>query len=119
MARKRKDDPPFNIPLKHPDRSGPSADHETLYSIAEKKQDLNSLMDEADRRNDIVRTPKEDEVLVGRLGETVLWSISLTMLHFTLDFFVQHQYAMEVEWSSIVSRAMQAFPGMLTISLRT
>ena len=113
MARKRKDDPPFKIPLKQPDRAGPSADHETLYSIAEKRQGLESLMDEADRRNGIVRTPKEDEVLVGRFGESVLWSISLTTLHFTLDFFVQHQYAMEVEWDSIASRTLQAFPGRL------
>ncbi|KAH8167739.1 hypothetical protein CIB48_g521 [Xylaria polymorpha] len=41
--------------------------------------------------------------------EALLWTVSLAMLHFTLDVLVQHQYAMEVSWPQIITRALVAF----------
>ncbi|CCU76385.1 unnamed protein product [Blumeria hordei] len=76
---------------------------QTLLEIAEKRQLLRAEQD------------KETDVTVGRLPEAILWSISLTMLHLTMDLLVTHQYVEEIEWSSILLRATQAFPVILLL----
>ncbi|KAI2636288.1 hypothetical protein GGS26DRAFT_487834 [Hypomontagnella submonticulosa] len=40
--------------------------------------------------------------------DAILWSVSLSMLHFTLDVLVQHQYAISIIWPQIIIRALQA-----------
>jgi hypothetical protein len=103
MAGKGKDNKNAKIKLKQPDRSGPDPSQATLFDIAEKR----GLLKEEDAA--------EEEVLVGRLGESILWSFSITMLHFTLDVLVTHQYAQAISWTAIWMRAVQAFPGMFSL----
>ena len=92
--------------MAHPDRSGPDPSQETLLEIAAKR---NLLRTQIDREKEL--EAEEAEVLVGRIGESILWSVSLTMLHFTLDVLAMNQYAIDINWSKVVKRASQAFPG--------
>lgn len=111
MARQRKEKN-TGIRLKHPDRSGPDPSQETLLDIAAKRGLLN--IPEGEEAGNPNGLDENGEPLVGRVGESVLWSISLTMLHFTLDVLVAHQYAVEIRWPDILSRTAQAFPSTLT-----
>jgi len=92
------------IKLAHPDRSGPDPSQETLLDIAEKRG-LLKAQQAAEEGLD-----ESGEPLVGRLGESILWSISLTMLHFTLDVLVANQYAVAIKWPALIARTIQAFP---------
>ena len=113
MAKKRKENAPLK--LKHPDRSGPTED--TLLKLA---QDRN-LFEEAERKqraNKRKNTPGKDDEDDATISphaefilETSLWSVSLAMLHFTLDVFVQHQYAMTIAWNKVILRSLQALLG--------
>ena len=105
MANPRKEKN-VRIKLKQPDRSGPDPSYQTLLNLAEKR---GLLVDEKGKKYEGLETEDEGP-LIGRLGESIVWSISLTMLHFTLDVLVSHQYAVEIIWRDIVTRAAQAFP---------
>ncbi len=94
MARKSKSP---TVHLAQPDRSGPDPSQQTLLDIAAQRG--------------ILKEAEEEEPLVGRVGESILWSVSLAMLHFTLDVLVAHQYAVDVEWPKIIVRGLQALPG--------
>lgn len=96
MAKNRKEP---KIKLKRPDKSGPDPSQQTLFDIAQQRGLL------------------EDEVLIGRVGESILWSMSLTMVHFTFDVLVASQYAVDIEWLTLAKRTLQAFPGMQSLSL--
>jgi hypothetical protein len=109
MARQRKEKEP-KIKLKQPDRSGPDPSQQTLFDLAEERGLLKPLPSDKNGEEE-----DDEEALVGRLGDAVLWSASLTMLHVTLDVLVTHQYAVQVVWRDILSRALQAFPGMGTL----
>lgn len=111
MARNRKEKSP-KIPLSLPDKSGPS--QATLLDIAEQRGLLKTYDGKTDtaQLGSRIRPEKDEEPLVGRIGESVMWSISLTMLHFTMDVLVSHQYAVEIVWRDLVWRSLQAFPGM-------
>ncbi len=113
MAKKRKENAPLK--LKQPDRSGPTEDtllklaqDRNLFEEAEKKQ-------RANKRKVTGGNEDEDDATISPhaefLMETSLWSVSLAMLHFTLDVFVQHQYAMTILWNSIIWRSLQALLG--------
>jgi hypothetical protein len=104
---KRKD---AKIKLAQPNRSGPDPSQETLLEIAEKRG-LLKAQQAAEEGLD-----ESGEPLVGRLGESLLWSISLTMLHFTLDVLVANQYAVAIKWPALVARTAQAFPSTLQSS---
>lgn len=88
--------------LKHPDRSGPDPTQQTLLDLAEER----GLLKTAEAGID-----SNGEPLIGRLAESIFWSISLIMLHFTLDVLVAHQYATEIVWRDLITRQFQAFPG--------
>lgn len=101
MARQRNQKKEkLGFKLSQPDRSTPDPSRETLLKLA---QDRGLLQD--DNADD------GEEVVVGRVAESLLWSVSLTMLHFTVDFLVHHQYAMSLSWSHIAKRSLQAYPG--------
>ncbi|APA11357.1 hypothetical protein SS1G_11607 [Sclerotinia sclerotiorum 1980 UF-70] len=93
------------IKLKQPDRSGPDPSLETLLDIAAKRN-----LSEAQRQRQAEIDAENEEILIGRLGESILWAISLTMLHFTLDVLVTHQYAEEIIWKGVISRTLQSCP---------
>lgn len=107
-AKERKD---AKFKLKQPDRSGPDPSRQTLLDLAEQRGLLNAQPGEKVDDGEL----EDEEPLVGRLGDSILWSLSLTMLHFTLDVLVSHQYAMEIEWPAIMKRAAQAFPVILLL----
>jgi hypothetical protein len=135
MARRRKEQSPSSFKLKQPDRSGPS--EKTLLELAEER----GLFDQAQKREDqigkkaapalvpISRAPKEkgegggddDEdglsPTAERVFETLLWSVSLAMLHMTLDVLVYHQYSIDsIVWHRILLRFGQALLGEPWIS---
>ncbi|KAI1827406.1 hypothetical protein F4861DRAFT_362849 [Xylaria intraflava] len=110
------------IKLVQPDRSGPS--EKTLLDLALERD----LFDQADQHpaNRRKRRPNpgqnshsdgdgddDDEGKLSptadRIMEALLWTVSLGMLHSTLDVLVQHQYAVEILWHQIVTRALLAF----------
>jgi hypothetical protein len=123
MARRRKERNADDIKLKQPDRSAPT--EETLLQFA---QDLD-LFGQAERdprnksrKNRAAARPNgssEDKVdgearlspAVDRVMEALLWTVSLAMLHLTLDVLVQHQYAVTIKWLDVVARTVQAFLG--------
>lgn len=121
MARRRRDRSPSSIKLTQPDRSGPS--EKTLLDLAQQQ----GLFDQARQREDALKgvttkahdaSAEEAESLppiVDRIMETILWTISLATLHFTLDVLVQNQYAHDISWPKITSRTGQAFLGMLRL----
>jgi hypothetical protein len=98
------------IPLQQPDRSRPDISHQTLLDIADKHgmfKERNGALNQAD---DVIAEEGSDPP-IGRLGEAILWSISLAMLHFTFDVLVQNQYAVEIAWRTIFTTSFQAFGG--------
>lgn len=108
MARNRKEGP--RLKLKQPDRSGPGPSYQTLLDLAEQR----GLLKDSDDRNKTsvhgVGVDEDEEALVGRLGESILWATSLTMIHFTLDVLVASQYAVNTDWGQLGLRTAQAFP---------
>lgn len=119
MARQR--DAGGKIKLKQPDRSGPTektllemAQERNLFKEAEIRQRANDAKkkglpppSEAASDDDGELSPTADRVM-----EAMMWTISLCMLHVTLDVLVQNQYAVELSWYKIAARAGQGFLGM-------
>lgn len=51
-----------------------------------------------------------DDEPIGPLGQAVFWSVTLGMLHFTLDVLVYNQYRQEMEWRPIFQRTLTILP---------
>lgn len=124
MPRQRREKKAKDIKLRQPDRSGPSeqtllqfAEERDLFKLADKQQRKNKGQDdETEDDDDDSDDDDEDGKLssgADRVMDTILYAVCLAMLHFTLDFLVQQQYAMEVEYKKIVERAFQALMGSL------
>jgi len=116
MARQRvrKDASSPEISLALPDRSGPNPSKATLLELAAQRGLLNN-QNEHTADEDDTEAVEELDPPIGRLGESIMWSLSLAMLHFTLDVLVQHQYAVKIIWRNIVNRSMQAFGVILVL----
>jgi hypothetical protein len=112
MARRRaeKGSSTASVPLKQPDRAARDPTKETLLEIARQR---GLLKDDISQKSGDVSTSDDynGAEAIGRLGEAVLWSISITMLHLTFDVLVQHQYAQQISWGEIISRSLQASCG--------
>jgi hypothetical protein len=116
MARHRnRREKETNIKLRQPDRSGPDPTQQTLLDLAEERGLWKA---QHTAMSGDVTGESYKEPLIGRMGESVFWSLSLTMLHFTLDVLVAHQYAVAVKWSELVKKTLQAFPSSLRPSRR-
>jgi hypothetical protein len=84
-----------------------------LFDKAKAKQD--SIRAKTSAAGEGAEEPSEPlPPVVERLFETLLWTISLSTLHFTLDVLVQNQYAVEISWPKVTIRAAQAFLGTLS-----
>lgn len=122
MPRQRKEKKAKDIKLRQPDRSGPT--EKTLLQMAEDRN-LFNMADQQQRKN---KAPEKDEDAedddddeddgpqglsssADRVMDTILYAVCLAMLHFTLDFLVQHQYAMEIDYKKLTERAVQALMG--------
>ncbi|KAK4090661.1 deacetylase-like protein [Purpureocillium lilacinum] len=130
MARQRKVvTPAGNIKLRQPDRSAPS--EKTLLDFAGER----NLFEQAARRErQLARERRradgqdggadtsgddsdedEDEgaatISPGaeRVLESMLWTVSLAMLHFTFDVLVQHQYGTTISWHDVCVRGVTAW----------
>lgn len=121
MVRERKEKRAKNIKLKQPDRSGPTdktlfdlADERNLFKQALAKERKNKRQN-GEQAEDEDDEDEEEGIPPGaeRILETLLYSVSLAMLHLTLDVLVQQQYAMEMEWFTVIQRALQALMGIL------
>jgi hypothetical protein len=102
--------------LAHPDRSGPKG--KSLFDLAAERQaELNKLNPNRNRDDSNTppgETPFNDDP-IGPFGTALLYSISLCMLHFTLDVIVYSQYREAVVWNEIITRTATAFPGFLVV----
>ncbi|KAK2034178.1 hypothetical protein LX32DRAFT_660098 [Colletotrichum zoysiae] len=119
---------PRDIPLAQPDRSGPS--EATLLQLAQERG-LFKQADQDPRNKKVpkgaVRVDKPDEKdgsddeddddgdeaklspAMERIMDTLLWTVSLAMVHGTLDVLVQNQYAKEIEYPAVIGRTLAAF----------
>ena len=104
MGKQQRKEKEVKIKLKQPDRSDPT--HQTLIKLAEDRGLFKSQPSEKEDAGGL----DDEEPVVGRLGDSILWSMSLTMLHFTFDVLVAHQYAMAIEWPALGIRSAKAFP---------
>lgn len=132
MAKKIKEKKvkdPKSIPLAQPDRSGPS--EATLLQLAQERGLFQQEDEARSKRGQVpkgaVRTDRptdesdgeeddeEDDALlspfVDRIMDSLLWTVSLAMVHGTFDVLVQNQYAIAIEWPSIITRTVVAFLG--------
>ena len=124
---------PSDIPLAQPSRNPHKP--KTLYEIAAERQSelqggepLTSNKDGPSQPT-ITTThinpdgtlsnvsPQEESELaddpIGPLGHALFYALTLTMLHFTLDVLVHHQYRQEIGWTLIVQRTLITFPILL------
>ncbi|KAJ8111084.1 hypothetical protein OPT61_g6233 [Boeremia exigua] len=91
--------------LKHPDRAGPKG--KTLFELADDRQ---RELDAAKPRSKIVEVQEALNEPVGAVGDAIIYAISMTALHFTLDVIVYNQYREAVIWNEIIQRAATASP---------
>lgn len=96
-----------NVPLALPNRPGPVG--KSLIDIATERQD--ALISQADTLNEQRRLQSGD----GSLGDSLLIGVSLSMVNFTLDVLVYHQYAQNIDWNAIIWRFVVMLPSMSLI----
>ncbi|KAK4998372.1 hypothetical protein LTR66_002384 [Elasticomyces elasticus] len=101
-----------DIPMAQPDRSGPKA--KTLYELAAERQALLEKgqpfkkTSDADGVRGEASAASEDPL--GPFGDAVFFTLSLSMLHFTLDVLVYHQYRQDIAWDEIFARTTTVLP---------
>ncbi|MCJ1352905.1 MAG: hypothetical protein MMC33_002889 [Icmadophila ericetorum] len=123
------------IPLARPNRDQPKA--KTLYEIAAERQTslqggtpfnpvdgkvpsgpMKTVQINTDGTiSDVLPegpSQAEDEP-IGELGQALFHALTMTMLHFTLDVLVHHQYRETISWDMIAQRTAINFPLLLTI----
>jgi hypothetical protein len=131
MARRRRERSPSGIKLEQPDRSGPTettllelANERGLFAQAKKRE---AELGRKTALTPIPRPPKDEEgddddeaglpPAAERVLETLLWSVSLAMLHFTLDVLVHQQYSVDsIVWPRVWMRFGQALLGKNDVS---
>ncbi|MCJ1341322.1 hypothetical protein MMC09_006618 [Bachmanniomyces sp. S44760] len=126
-----------NIPMSVPSRDVPK--QKTLYEIAAERQlDLQSgqpftQSSNIDSRAEpsittaainpdgtlstgngkVEKYLQPDDEPIGPMGQALFYSLTLLMLHFTLDVLVHHQYRQEIGWGMIVQRTLTTLPMIL------
>ncbi|TEA19983.1 hypothetical protein C8034_v004260 [Colletotrichum sidae] len=127
MAKKEKKvNGPKGIPLAQPDRSGPTeatllqlANERGLFQKAEQSRSSNLPKgavridkpkdDESDQG---VEEDDDDDTLLSpfaeRIMDTLLWGVSLAVVHGTFDVLVQNQYAISIDYQSVATRTLLA-----------
>ncbi|KIV99430.1 uncharacterized protein PV09_08862 [Verruconis gallopava] len=100
--------------------------HKTLYEIAAERQEELRKQGVYDKYEDKYAHGENagdhqfwsspgDEEPIGPLGEAFVWGVSLSMLHFTLDVLVFHQYRQEFEWREIWTRMFTMMPALFVV----
>ncbi|KAI9876866.1 MAG: hypothetical protein M1830_005429 [Pleopsidium flavum] len=132
---------PPSVSFSQPNRSPPA--HKTLYEIAAERQSLlqqsqpspfspttitsllptspTTIHTKLNPNGTLTLSPPspqepkpDDEDPIGLLGQAIFLASTLTMLHFTLDVLVHHQYRHEISWGEIWRRAGGAWVGTRT-----
>ncbi|MCJ1224283.1 hypothetical protein MMC12_000927 [Toensbergia leucococca] len=108
----------INFPLAQPPRQIPT--HKTLYEIASSHHPTAFPADQ--RPSSSSTTPSPDtttisppETILSTLADSLLQTLPLTALHFTLDVLVHSQYAQQIAWRTITTRALATFPALLLL----
>ena len=104
----------------------------TLYELAEEREA--ELLRKADARRRVIQGGKpkaheagitvekrsgaatavqDEEEALGPLSLSFFYALTLSMLHFTLDVLVYHQYRREIEWPAIFRRTVTSLPGTI------
>lgn len=120
--------PPTSTPkikMAKPDRSKPQG--KTMLDLYDEKKALldqgqpfdakyndSRVRDEGGNILEAGLTGPDDEP-IGPLGNAVFWSITLAMIHFTLDVLVYNQYAQEIIWPSIFKRTATILPVLFLV----
>ncbi|KAF2432407.1 hypothetical protein EJ08DRAFT_131723 [Tothia fuscella] len=106
--------------LKQPDRSGPKG--KTLFEIAAERQaELEKEGFYAKHppphrdEGDTAQFWSSNDDPIGPFGESLVYTISLAMLHFTLDVMVFHQYRQEIEWREIFAKTGKVIPALFMV----
>jgi len=106
--------------MRQPDRSGPKG--KTLFELAEERQALlNKGRPFDDKHADGQVRDEDGNVLddsapIGPVGDAIFFTLTLAMLHFTLDVLVYHQYAQAVEWPPIFKRTLTMLPVLFVVT---
>ncbi|KAJ4315396.1 hypothetical protein N0V94_005965 [Neodidymelliopsis sp. IMI 364377] len=96
--------------LKHPNRAGPTT--KTLFEQADERQrQLNAKKP----KSTLVAAQEALNEPVGPMGDSILYAISMTALHLTLDVIVYNQYREAILWDEIFKRAITASPIFLLL----
>lgn len=96
-----------DVPLAQPDRSGPKG--KSLLDLAAERQD--ELIAQADAINEKRRQASDGiKSTEGPFANALLYAVTLSMVHFTLDVLVYHQYAQKIYWDEIFGRLGLFFP---------
>ena len=113
--------------LAQPDRSGPKS--KTLLDLYEEKKDLlqqgqpfDSKYEDGlarDEGGNILEAGLGDGEPIGPVGNAIFSSISLAMVHFTLDVLVYNQYRQDIEWWPIFQRTLTIFPVLFLLLFTT
>ena len=118
-AAARKDEA-SDIKFAQPDRSGPKG--KTLLQLAEERRALLAKGQPFPKAADPGKPEKSDdsdfmfgEDPIGPVGEALLYTTTLSMLHFTLDVLVYNQYRQEVAWREIFLRLARMAPVLFLI----
>lgn len=106
-----------SIPYSLPDRNSTSRDDNngdavpTLIQLVDKQYRNDPAFRVSSRDGeDSKGENKAEKITTTPIENALFFAGSLTMLHFTLDVLVYHQYGQEVEWSNIWWRTAKSFP---------
>ena len=104
--------------MAQPDRSGPKG--KTLLDLYEEKKSLLEQGQPFDQKHEdglprdeggnILQAGLVDGEPIGPIGDAIFFTVSLGMLHFTLDVLVYNQYAQEILWPTVFQRTFTALP---------
>lgn len=121
-------EPPTSEPkirMAQPDRSGPKS--KTLMDLYEEKKSLLEHGQPFDKKyedglvrdesGNILEAGLGDDEPIGPMGNATFWSVSLAMVHFTLDVLVYNQYRQEMEWWPIFQRTFTILPVLFLLVL--
>jgi hypothetical protein len=109
-ARKPSNPSSVEIKFAHPNRSKPKT--KTLLEIAEEKR-AQLEKEHPDKLKSSI--PEDEDESLGPLGESIVYSVALSIIHFTLDILVFYQYRREIEWKEIFFRAARVLPALCCI----
>jgi len=109
-----------NLPMAQPDWSRPKG--KTLYDLAAEREELLRKGQPFDKKYDdgLVRDEEgnvlESEPPIGPVGDAFVFTLTLGMLHFTLDVLVYNQYRQTIEWREIVTRTATMLPVLFVVT---